>query len=1062
MTDGVAVLQPDGSDVRGVVRFIDEMGGLRISYRVTGLTDGEHGFHIHEYGDLTDGCKSACAHFNPDGMTHGGLDTAVRHFGDLGNITSSKSVAEGELFLANGRLDTSRYGILGRMIIVHADRDDLGEGGDEESLKTGNAGKRLACGVIGLADPDTDNMTMDAESRTLEAPYQPDQEISDYTPRDLATSSAITGDFTTDSLKYGFGPTSLSAEDHWIDHFLPGPNINPHDDPAYDEPYVQCESNYDCPNPARTGPFNYSGGYIGKVTACRECWQAILEMYEEEFQEGVVQPSGTAWQDEWAAEDDYDSTYGKEQAKIRRRLKKELMGEATMGTKAGEWSARKSQELKRRYEAACERKGIKPYKGSKTSKQKDLSAWSKQGWRTASGRKSSVTGEPYFPAKAVKALKERDLYSKAKRQKADATRAGKQRATYSKDIQAVVARYRAEDDHTIDDLDSDTLINRMDAIGVLMDEIVRKHGNSYEKAERDPTYLRLASQHNALARAYARREGFGAEDLTIEEPPMDIEEEAQARLEAIRQLQWGVRVIERMLREGNIDDAREFARITVEAMGQEEDAARDLGLDPDRFSAEDGSDSGCYDPDHGDCNSCFEICLDCHPEKIGGQDSIGENICMDCVARQMAHKEPCKCGYETSYSTRRCMECLKCFGCEVQLYESGDYGMVCTDCAPNVYGFNAESEDGEFDPWAYSMVYPHHDPDWLYEHHIVQGLSAQDIAGMLGVPVNTVTRRIHEFGLYDVESRTGRSRSGDRYRTARVNETKELLSRGYSTKEIAEILGVSDYTVRTYRREIRSQFDAEEDDDDPMEQMISDFLMDPTSQDSMFPNAICNDCGIDVSFNTGLFTNRLGSDTIQQLYDDDFDEFMENGYGITSRYNEDTLEWIFDNPHLVDTGYRCILCELEAYDDAPVFVDEDDLGMPDRDAEVEAHLDQACTSIAFAKPLHKERYWNEFKDRFKHLATEYPQFFGGNSPKVLGRDDSSDGAKGDSIYREAEDDPVSRIAAGTNDALADFANAHDTDDGFYFVGGLIGGLLIAVAGNIISDRLQDWWRSRSA
>ena len=64
--------------------------------------------------------------------------------------------------------------------------------------------------------------------------------------------------------------------------------------------------------------------------------------------------------------------------------------------------------------------------------------------------------------------------------------------------------------------------------------------------------------------------------------------------------------------------------------------------------------------------------------------------------------------------------------------------------------------------------------------------------------------------------------------------------------------------------------------------------------------------------------------------------------------------------------------------------------------------------------------------------------------------------------RRAEDDPVSRIAAGTNDALADFANAHDTDDGYYFAGGLIGGLLIAVAGNIISDRLQDWWRSRSA
>jgi len=62
----------------------------------------------------------------------------------------------------------------------------------------------------------------------------------------------------------------------------------------------------------------------------------------------------------------------------------------------------------------------------------------------------------------------------------------------------------------------------------------------------------------------------------------------------------------------------------------------------------------------------------------------------------------------------------------------------------------------------------------------------------------------------------------------------------------------------------------------------------------------------------------------------------------------------------------------------------------------------------------------------------------------------------------AESDPVSRIAAGTNDALADFANAHDTDDGFYLIGGLIGGLAIAVAGNVLADRLQDWWGRRSA
>ncbi len=145
------------------------------------------------------------------------------------------------------------------------------------------------------------------------------------------------------------------------------------------------------------------------------------------------------------AEDNYDSTYGKAQAKIRRKLKNKIKQQAIMGTKAGQWSARKSQELKRQYETACQKKGLQPYKGSKTKKQQDLSDWSKQKWKTASGKKSSITGEPYFPAKAVAALKQKNLYAKAKRQKAAATKAGKQNARYSDDIRAVVKQFRAEE-----------------------------------------------------------------------------------------------------------------------------------------------------------------------------------------------------------------------------------------------------------------------------------------------------------------------------------------------------------------------------------------------------------------------------------------------------------------------------------------------------------------------------------------------------------------------------------------------------------------------------------------
>ena len=141
---------------------------------------------------------------------------------------------------------------------------------------------------------------------------------------------------------------------------------------------------------------------------------------------------------------EYEKTYGKKQAKIRMRLKRKIYKEKSMGTKAGQWSARKSQKLKREYETACERAGLKPYKTSKTEKQEDLEDWSDQDWKTSSGKKSSKTGEPYFPAKAVEALKKKGLYTKAKRQKAKATKEGKQNARYSDDIRKAVAKYRAE------------------------------------------------------------------------------------------------------------------------------------------------------------------------------------------------------------------------------------------------------------------------------------------------------------------------------------------------------------------------------------------------------------------------------------------------------------------------------------------------------------------------------------------------------------------------------------------------------------------------------------------
>ena len=123
--------------------------------------------------------------------------------------------------------------------------------------------------------------------------------------------------------------------------------------------------------------------------------------------------------------DDYDKTYGKKQGAIRRRLKNKIMGQAIVGTKKGQWSARKSQELKKQYEEACEKKGLKAYKGKKTEKQKDLSKWSKQDWTTKSGKPSSKTGERYLPAKAIKALTDKE-YKKTSDKKRKDSKKGKQ------------------------------------------------------------------------------------------------------------------------------------------------------------------------------------------------------------------------------------------------------------------------------------------------------------------------------------------------------------------------------------------------------------------------------------------------------------------------------------------------------------------------------------------------------------------------------------------------------------------------------------------------------------
>ncbi|CAG0903382.1 unnamed protein product [Cyprideis torosa] len=190
-----AVAAIGSGNVHGLVVFkqANPSAPVIVDVDLQGLSPGYHGFHVHQFGDIRDGCKSAAGHFNPFKVTHGAPHDPVhqRHVGDLGNILAddygrvrvlledkllslydpqghnepSRNIA-GEYLLEDkllslydpqGHNEPSRN-IAGRSVVIHAGVDDLGQGvggAREGSLKTGNAGSRVACAPIVLANPAT-------------------------------------------------------------------------------------------------------------------------------------------------------------------------------------------------------------------------------------------------------------------------------------------------------------------------------------------------------------------------------------------------------------------------------------------------------------------------------------------------------------------------------------------------------------------------------------------------------------------------------------------------------------------------------------------------------------------------------------------------------------------------------------------------------------------------------------------------------------------------------------------------------------------------------------------
>ena len=165
---GIAQIRSSLNDqVLGYIYFEENDQQTHIYGELEKLSPGSHGFHIHEKGDVRYCCDSLGSHYNPTNKLHSGRVLTDqngtpfkdknnkeyinfnRHVGDLSNLDVDK----------DGKVKFSFYdpliklsgntSIIGRSVVIHADKDDLGKGNYEDSLTTGHSGKRIAYGIVG-------------------------------------------------------------------------------------------------------------------------------------------------------------------------------------------------------------------------------------------------------------------------------------------------------------------------------------------------------------------------------------------------------------------------------------------------------------------------------------------------------------------------------------------------------------------------------------------------------------------------------------------------------------------------------------------------------------------------------------------------------------------------------------------------------------------------------------------------------------------------------------------------------------------------------------------------
>jgi superoxide dismutase, Cu-Zn family len=136
----------EGQTAKGTVHFQDQGdGSVEVVADLTGVPQGEHGFHVHDKGDCGNNGQNAGGHFDPTHMVHGAPDAQSHHAGDFGNVTANEKGEVHTRFMTHSvTVKEGMMSVVGHAVVLHGNPDDL------VSQPAGNAGPRIACGVTTL------------------------------------------------------------------------------------------------------------------------------------------------------------------------------------------------------------------------------------------------------------------------------------------------------------------------------------------------------------------------------------------------------------------------------------------------------------------------------------------------------------------------------------------------------------------------------------------------------------------------------------------------------------------------------------------------------------------------------------------------------------------------------------------------------------------------------------------------------------------------------------------------------------------------------------------------